>query len=250
MNEQMRSVKNDVLTSIKNEVDPLFKESEKAEPITYKNGAGTEAIENPGAYSPYMTQLIIRDIMHVSMLMIAKDEKASDTLQEIAMALEEKDLALRRMFDDRKDKRPVIEYPYGDTASFIEKFTELSKNNIWDECPVAIDKEKHKAWVTRFLKLDVMAYYLQAQEAIDKALEIADNQIYDDEGNQVYGLDPKDAESVKIIAAMEQIMLKALIRLPAESETIHKTMDRIELMSILLKAIAEQRNTRQIERIC
>ncbi len=164
MKETTKKVKNDVLRSIHSAVGNLFKESEKAEQLIYKSNSGEEARECPGAYSVYMTNLMIRDMMQLSLLLTANNKETSNAVRLMAKTLEDKDLAVRRMFDDRKDHRPVIEYPYDDTAKVIRDMSEVAKEGSLESCLFKPEEDQIKAWITRLMKVDIMAYYVTAHE--------------------------------------------------------------------------------------
>ena len=239
MNKKTKEVKSSVLTSIKSAVGALFKESEEATPLVYQ-GMDCETTEEPGTYNKHMTWQMVRDMMQLSMFLMKDDPKASEAVRHLAKAVEEKDLAIRRMFDDRKDHRPIIEYPYGNSEKNIREMMEVAKSGILETGAYEKYREKAKAWVTRLLKLDILGYCLTAYEAIDKALSEADMRVYDDDGNIVHGISEEDAECVKIIIAMEQILLKALMRISGDSDEVQPTLGRIEIIDALIKAIVHE----------
>ena len=248
MNKKAKRVKNDVLTSIKNAVTPLFEECKDAPDFTYTNSAGVSDTEKPGTYNKRITGLMLYDITQASLLLTGQDEDAAELLEELGENLEERDILIRRMFDDRKDKRPVIKYPYGDTGELIKRLTDMSKTGIYENTAFGNLPKAIKACVTRLLKCDIWAFMIEAEERINEAVSKAEMRAYDDEGHIVYGISEKDEETVKIIVSMEKSLLKALSRIPAYSDNVQPTLKRIELIETLIHAIVTE-DEEMIERL-
>jgi len=240
MNKKMKKVKKNVLTSIKNAVTSLFEECKDAPDFTYTNRAGISDTEKSGTYNKHVTGLILHDVMQSSLLLRSQDDKAAELLRELGENLEERDVLIRRMFDDQKDKRPVTKYSYEGSGELIQRLTEMSKTGVYENTTFGDISAPIKACVTRLLKCDIWAFMIEAEERIDKAVSKAEMRAYDDEGHIVYGISEKDEEAVKIIVSMERLLLKALSRIPAYSDNVQPTLGRIELMETLIHAIVTE----------
>ncbi len=239
MTKEMKDAKNEVLKRIKNSVSDLFEESRKAEDITYASD-GISDYEKPGTYNTHLTQLMVRDIRQLWLFSMSADPVFADAVKNWADLLENKDLQIRRMFDDRKDRRRLSEFPFDDSASVIREMESMSKEERF-ACNVMTKayEEKAKKWAARLVRLDMLAYYLQTHDALDRIIRDADMRGYDEDGNLVFGIPEKDGECVHVMAAMVQILLKAFIRIPAGSKEIKQTMARIESMLVLMEAVAK-----------
>ena len=240
MTNEMKKMKNDVLTNVHSAVSGLFDESKNAKDLIYESSSGISETERPGEYNKRLTRLMISDMRQLRLFTMGSDKEFSNSIERWANILKKNDIRIRRMFDDRKVDRPVEDFPYEDAMTVINEMSEAAKADKFKGLPFKDIEEKTKKWVTRLLKLDICAYYCKAHETLAEVLRIADTRAYDDNGELVYGLSEDDTKSIKIIAAMEQLLLKALIRIPAESDEVKPAMARIELIEALMKAIAEE----------
>ncbi len=240
MTKQMKSIKKSVLESAHSGISSLFEESKNATAIAYTDNSGITDTEEPGTYNSHLTQLMVRDMMQLRLFTMESDKEFSDQLHDWATTLNDFDVTLRRMADDKKDRRPVIDFTYEESPRVIKKMTEAAKAERFKGTIMRNCEEKARSWASRFMKLDICAYCIKAKETIANALMKADMRAYDDDGEQVYGVSEKDAEAVKIIIAMEQILLKALMRIPGESEEVKAATGRIEIVEALIKAILDE----------
>ncbi len=239
MDKNAKMSKDAILKSIEDAMEKILKASEEATQIVYKSGAGQEYRECPGAYNSVMTRAIAGDIAQLSLFMQSKDEDMTKDLKNAADHIRECDVALRRMFDDKNDHRPISEFPAHRIDAVIETMTRLKRSGYLT-CPIISGyTDKMDIWVEKAAKMTIWAFYCETRDKLDVIVNKADMRLYDDNNNLIYGISEKDAESVKIVATMEQILLKALVRIPFSKKECHDCVDRIELIHILINAIAE-----------
>ena len=237
MNKDMR---NDVVERIQESMEELFEESKNAKDIVYMDGSGIEDYEKPGTYNIHLTQLMIRDMRQLRLFSMSKEPKLSDEIKKWADTLEADDIIIRRMVDDRKDRRSISDFPYEENLEVIKDIAKFGSENQFGESPFCQTKEKIKMWAIRFLKINMIAYYIMAQENIETVLLKAGMRGYDEDGNRVYGISEEDEKTVETIIDIEKILLKVFIRMPAESEQVKSVVARIELIEAFARAIAEE----------
>ena len=240
MNEQTKKDKNLILENVKKATDSIFKASTMAGATEYTAGTGDVCKEDPGTYCGLLSREIARDMMNAALASSTKDKDVSDGLKDTWQAMFDKDIAIRRMIDDLKDNRPLSEYPYGSSENMVRALLKFKTSNLMEDKYLLTFKPKLDIWVERIGKMDIWAYYLETKQRLNRLKSDASMTAYDDDGNRVYGMPKDNAYSVKILTAMAEILLQALIRLPFRGKESGECMDRVETLCILAELIAKE----------
>ncbi len=244
MDKKTRSIKNQVLQSIREDIHDIFTASEKAVPYVYRSKASGEHTETPGKYNSRLSRVVAHDILSLAILLRKDDEKAADELMDLHKEVVDRDLTLRRMFDDRKGNRPVVEYPFASSKELIERLNAVSLTPCLSSPFYAGYKELFPEWVRRILTMDVWAFAIRSEELIGDEKMQAEMRCADEKGQIQYGVSEEDEKAIKILLAMEQILIQALVRIPAWENESAMCLKRIEVMDTLVQAIlTEDENT-------
>lgn len=239
MDKRTKKSKDMILKGIKKAMEGIFKASADAQPLNYTDGTGCKHQECAGVYNSAMTRAIAHDMMSLALFLYTKNKGLADKVKSAAADVRECDIVLRRMFDDRRDNRPVCNFPSKKTYDAIECLAIVKKSKYANDPMVKHYIGIMKVWLEKIAKMNAWAYYCECQEEIRYAAHEADMRAFDNDGNQVYGMSKKDAECVKIMLSMEQIMLKAFIRIPFRCKESDDCMNKIEIIKTLIKAIIE-----------
>ncbi len=237
MTTQQKESKNKILKTIKESVEGIFDASASAKPFEYRSGTGIKYTQDPGNYSSPMTKAMASDAMRLSLFMCSKNEQLADILKKVSNDIREMDITLMRMYDDKKAHRPVIDFPYKKIKKTINRLTEIKRSEVIEEelCSRCIDLMDY--WVNQVSFMSIFAYCIQCHDKISNLLIKAEQNAYDEDGNLVYGISKDDEKCAKILIAMEQILLKALVRIPFNSELSSECMDKIEVLNCLTEAV-------------
>ncbi len=228
-----------MVKGIKSSLEGIFKASANAQPIFYKSGSGQEYKECAGAYSSIMTRAIAHDMTNLALFLYSKDKNIADKAKEASIAVRECDIELRRMFDDLKDNRPIVNFPAKKAYDAIECLADVKSSDYVTEPMIAHYIEKMNVWVDKIAKMNTWAYYCECICEIRETRQEAEMRAYDDDGNQVYGISEKDANAVDALLKMEQILLRALIRISFNDKESDLCMKRIEIVRYLTQAIVK-----------
>ncbi len=238
MNKKTKKEKNKVMESVKNSVGKIFEASENAKDLSYKCiGTGREYSERPGAYLGAMTRAMAHDMMSLALFLHSVNGELAETMKTIAEMVRERDIELRRIFDDLKDHRPIAKFPYDKTESIVEMMTTIKRADIWDNPMTSRYKDVLNIWMEKITKMDIWAYYCECRDKIEAAHNEADMRAFDEDGEQVFGIPEKDAKCVKIMLALEEILLQALVRIPFDCKESQECMDKIEVLNVLTRSI-------------
>ena len=228
MNKQQREMKNKILAAAKIQTDAIFDVSKKAELFTYTTSCNEEIVEEPGKYNSVITKDMAYDMFRLyTVLYTEKEYEWAEKLLEWKKTLDIKDITVRRMIDDRKDERELSEYVFKDTDKTLSEMNIFEHSNVFKGAWMNSYKDKIKDWKRRFLKLDIMAFCIKSCDNIDGLIKLASMRAVDDNGNLTWGISEEDENVIRIMCAMEQILLSALIRLPEESNGASKCMEQI-----------------------
>lgn len=244
MNKETKNLKErakdveQIKTAYGKSLEPIFKAVENAEQVIYTDHLGREIKECPGAYSVEMSIAMKHDIKTCSLMLYKDDPDVSNLLSKVGNEIEERDLLIRRMFDDRKDHRSVTDFPFASTESIINDFKAIKSNETFKNKRYYKQyKEKLTAWVKRFLQMDIWAFSLKSYDAIEKAKEQAEFRVFNEEGDIECGIPEKDEECVKTLLDMEKILIKALVKIPAHWDESQMCLKKLEVLDILIQAI-------------
>ena len=240
MNKEARENKNKVMREVKDATKAIFEASEKAEPFSYTNDFGRTIEEKPGRYLSSLTRSMIGDMAAFAIHLRSVNTGLSERIMEVRKEMDEKDITIRRMFDDRKGDRPLTRYSFNNLEKLVRILRDIKESEIFEDAFSKRYKEKIPLWTERILKQDIWAYSLECLDSFDKSRKLADFRGYDEDGNQMFGISIADANSVHLIIAMQEALVKALVRLPAMSDELQDCMTKIELIDILVQAILDQ----------
>ena len=215
----------------------IFDLANKAISYVYRDGNGDYITEKDGTYCSYITRDMIKQMKTLSVLLLGKYPELSKEMSEISDVLKKKDLTISRMLDDIKAERELSLYEFGDTGKAVNKLKSIYEGDLFDEAPFDFYKPRLKEWVRRFIMLDVRAYYISSKDYLKSSLKLASMRAFDDDGNLVFGISEDDEESVKIMAKMENLLLKALIRLPVYTDELSACMEKINYMEWVIEAV-------------
>lgn len=237
MTKAQREQKNMILAAVRESMKDIFKASKESSPLIYESVYGRKYIECPEAYSADMTRAICSDINRASLIMLTVDKEHADILKNLSEILESKDLTIRRMYDDQNDNRPVTKYEFINSTDLIRRVSKL--RDIFDtkESGLGAYREKLSVWVERILKMDKEAYYINARETLKLVLAECDSQVFDSDGNLIYGPTDDDAKCVRILINMTEILLKVFLRIPGTRKESNECLDRIETLLMLIKVV-------------
>ncbi len=216
----------------------IFELAQGAHPYVHKDINGDYVTENVGSYCAFISRDMVREMSTLSLLLMSKYPELGKNMKEASEVLRSKDLTICRMLDDIKAERELSDYRFDDTESVVIMLKSAKENDAFLEKPFDFYIPKFREWVDRFIKLDVMAYYLNCKDHLSSALNIASMRAFDDDGNQVFGISSKEEESVKQMVQIETLMLHALIRLPVHSNELSICMEKIERMEWLIEAVS------------
>ena len=224
------------------ETEKIFELAKAAVPYVYKDGNGDYVTENISSYCAFITRDMIRDMRALAVLLMSKYPDFGRKVQEVSDVMNNKDLTICRMLDDRRAERELSRYEFDDTERAVTKLKEMYSDNAFEEAPFDFYKPKLKEWCSRFIMLDIRAYYIKSKDYIESSLKLASMRAYDDDGNLVFGISEKDEECVQIMAKMEELFLHALIRLPVYADELSECMEKIELIEWLIEAVTSSKD--------
>ena len=244
MKKDARENKNKVMREVKSGVEAIFEASARVKMFSYTNDFGRMFEEEPGKYVSSLTRAMLGDMMTFGIHLRSIDTDLSDSLMEARNAMDDKDITIRRMFDDRKGKRPLSRYSFERSESLVKKLLKIKESGIFEDQFSKRYEDKLPLWVERILKMDMWAYSLECLDSYEKNRNLADFRGFDDDGNQIFGISKKDANSVHLITSMQELLVKALVRLPAMSDEVQDCMAKLELIDVLVQAILDQNEER------
>lgn len=240
MNKNARENKNKVMRDARGSAKVILETSARAKMFSYTNDFGRVIEEEPGKYVSSLTKAMLGDMMTFAIHLRSIDTELADRLMEVRKAMDERDITLRRMFDDRKGQRPITEYSFAHSEKLIKKLLSVKESGVFDKPFCKRYKDKMFLWSERILQQDVWAYSLECLESFEDSRNLADFRGYDDDGNQLFGISEKDAASVHLIISMQEILVRALVRLPVMSDELQDCMAKLELIDVLVQAILNQ----------
>lgn len=241
MSKKAKEMKKKVLKGMEKKIGAIFEAARKAKTLSYKGYTSQEEIiQKPGDYSKAMTNAMIRDMMQLSLFMYSKDEGIAKIVKSVSDDVRDMDLALRRMFDDRKDGRPLTEYPHHKTPDIIDRLIDIKKSEAMKAGMVSHYRKLMDLWVEQISVMTKFAYCIECREKVSEYIKKAEMRGFDEEGNQVYGISEKDAETVKIMASMGKSLLGACVRIPLCNKANNDCMNMIEILNIFMRAIVDE----------
>nr|WP_297765875.1 hypothetical protein [uncultured Butyrivibrio sp.] len=215
----------------------IFDLANKAVPYVYRDGNGEYVTEKLGTYCAFITRDMIKQMKTLSVLLLSKYPELSEIMRDVSDVMKKKDLTICRMLDDMKAERELSLYEYDDTEKAVNKLKSIYEGDLFDEAPFDFYKPRLKEWVRRFVMLDIRAYYISSRDFLKSSLKLASMRAFDDDGNLVFGISKEDEESVKIMAKMESLLLKALIRLPVYTDELSECLEKINRMEWIIEAV-------------
>ena len=230
----------EIIAKLQKVIGAIFDASADAKTLKYKSGTSTEYKEEPGEYNGCMTRAMAHDMMSLALFISNSDEPAYEKLKAAAEAVREKDIQLRRIFDDMKDKRPLSEYPIETTEEILSTFKYVRDLKTINNPLVSLYTKNIPVWIEKILKTDVWAYCLEHHHKLDEAIYKADYRCFNENGDQVHGVNEKDAECIRLLVSMKRLLLKALIKIPFNNEQSQICMDKIEILQTFIDAIANE----------
>lgn len=237
--DEEKAIKNmSIEKNFKENTNRIFKLAEKATPYIYKGLDGENVTESVGSYCPHITRTMSYEMSTLSLLLMGEYPEWGEKISHVSVILSDKDLAICRMLDDQKAERGLTSYSFDDTEKEVKALEALYDSGLMDKKPFTTYKTRFREWCRRFVKLDVMAYYLKSYDSIKGSLHLASMRAFDMDGNQVYGISEKDESCVRIMSKMEKLFLHALIRLPECSDEMSECMEKIERIEWLSYYIA------------
>ena len=210
-------------------VNKMIEASKNVDPIKYVDTTDKEYMECAGAYSSAMTNAIISDIRKLGLLLGREDIETSKILFDISTAVSDKDIQLRRLFDDRNDDRPLSDYTYESTEDILDNLSKVKDINIMQEDPYKNFLCNFKIWAEKIAKMDIFAYYINSYSFIDSITDDLEFGFFKDE----------DAVFIKALITLEKILLRTVIRLPLKKSLSSDCIDRIELINGIIQIIKD-----------
>ena len=240
MKAEVKMTKEDVIRKAKENIKNIFDAAEKAAPIEYSSrSSGTSYKECLGAYNSQMAQAIAHDMTSVALFMYSKDSELADRIKDAAEIIRKKDIQIRRMFDDMNDSRPVSDYIYDQTEKLVDTLISIRESDVSKDPLISLYTKNIPIWIEKAAKMDIWAYYINAHYQLSESIRNADYRWFDESGNQIHGISEKEANLVKLIAKLQKILLRLLIRIPFMSPQSQNCMDEIEVLRLVMDSIID-----------
>ncbi len=149
-------------------VKSIFTLAEKAVPYTYRDRNGDLLVEEVGEYRTDITKDMVDDMYMLSLLIGVSRPEFRELLKDIAEVMKIKDINLCRMLDDMKAGRELSVYAHDDTEDAIMELNSLYNDKIFDGEAFGRYKSRLKEWCSRFITIEVRAYYTKCKDLLDK----------------------------------------------------------------------------------
>lgn len=226
------------IKNVKAEFDEIIKAASDAKTTKYTcKGSGITHVEAPGEYNSRMTRAIAHDITSIALFLYSKDKDLADKIKDAGQQVRKMDIELRRMIDDYKDHRPVAVFPYECVFDIVKAFDALRHSEHEVDALISSYTETFPVWIDKIGKMTMWAYYIETRQVIREAIAEANNRCFDEDGNQVYGLNETDANTVKKLAKIATRLLDAYIKMPYMCEQADDCINKIEITSSVIEEI-------------
>ncbi len=241
MKSKEKMTRKEIIKMAEENIKKIFDAAKSANPIEYTSRSnGKSYKECPGAYNSRMSQAVAHDMMSVALFMYSKNASLADKIKNAAETVRNKDIQIRRMFDDMNDGRPISEYIYDQTENLVNTLIELRDSEASADPVISLYTKNIPIWIEKSAKMDIWAYYLNAHYQLRESIIKADNRWFDEDGNQIHGISEKEADIVNNIAELQKILLRELVRIPFMNPQSQNCMDEADALQMVIDSIIDE----------
>lgn len=219
-------------------IHKVIETANKATAFEYIDTRGETYTENASDYSSAMTKTMVGDIKTLALLIGSKDLETSKSLFKVCTMIKDKDINLRRIFDDAKDKRPISDYDYESTECILERLTEVKDAQVMNEESFTRFKDRIKSWVMQVTRADTHAFCITNYAFANEVLSDIEFGLYED----------KDAKFMTALLTLNKIFLKSIVKLSLTDDLASDCMERVEISNAIVNAVRNE-DTEVLDRL-